>query len=98
IIDADAAELVDHDCGAFAHGARQKPAHQRGLAGAEEAGDDDHRKSCAARVLEPAPEPACFTGGKKIEHRFPTDAAVSVRSSPRVSGTWEREQTELAAR
>ena len=58
IVDADAAELVDDDGGAGAFRRRQEATHQRGLAGAEEAGDHGHRNARAAGALEPSPEPA----------------------------------------
>src|SRR5262249_44978254 len=70
ILDANAAELVDDDRGARALWGREKAAHQRGLAGAEEAGDHGHRNAGAARAFEPAPKPACVAGGKKIEHHL----------------------------
>src|SRR5262249_10749388 len=81
IVDADAAELVDDDRGARALGGGEKAAHQRGLAGAEEAGDYGHRHARAARALEPAPEPACLAGRKKIEHQL-SAMMPRIRSAP----------------
>ena len=60
VVDADGAELVDDDGGVLAFRRRQEAAHQRGLAGAEKAGDDRHRDarrraraSAAARTGRP---------------------------------------------
>ena len=46
---------------------RQEPAHQRGLAGAEEAGDDRHRDAGAALTLLPPAERAGLARGEEIE-------------------------------
>jgi len=86
IVDADAAELVDDDRGARALGGGEKAAHQRGLAGAEEAGDHGHRNARAARALEPAPEPACLAGGEKIEHHLASSFILRRRRSRRLEG------------
>ena len=67
-----AAELVDDDGGARALRRRQEAPHQRGLAGAEEAGDDGHRNARAARALEPSPERAGIAGGKRSSMAQPS--------------------------
>ena len=67
IVDADRAELVDDDGGAAPLRAREERAHQSGLPGAEEAGDDGDRNAAAARVLHPAPERPGSAGGEEVE-------------------------------
>ena len=71
VVDADAAELVDDDGGAFALRRRQEAAHQRGLAGAEEAGDDRHRNARAARALLPRPNGPASREGKRSSIIYP---------------------------
>src|SRR5262249_3337776 len=67
-------------------GGGEKAAHQRGLAGAEEARDHGHRNARAARAFEPAPEPACVAGGKKIEHHLASSLILRRRRSRRLEG------------
>ena len=67
VVDADGAVLVDHDRGVAALRRRQEAAHQRGLAGAEKAGDDRDRDARPARALEPSPERAGLARGEQIE-------------------------------
>ena len=86
VVDADAAELVDDDRGAFALGACEKAAQQRRFAGAEKAGQDGDRNLCAACVLEPAPEGACVARGKKIEHGLANSLILRRRRSRRLEG------------
>ena len=68
VVDADGAELVDDDGGALPFRRSQKALQQRGLAAAEESGDDGHRNFGAALALKPAPERAGFARGEKVEH------------------------------
>jgi hypothetical protein len=56
VVDADGAELVDDDRGAVPLRRCEKALQQRGLAGAEKAGDDRDRNARAARAFEPASE------------------------------------------
>ena len=56
IVDPDRAELVDDDGGAAALGRREKALEQRGLAGAEKAGEDGHRNARSARAPQPSTE------------------------------------------
>ena len=51
-----AAEFVDDDRGALPSGVVEEAPHQRGLAGAEESGDDRHRNARAACALLPPAE------------------------------------------
>ena len=82
------AELVDDDGGAVAFRRRQEVAHQRGLAGAEEAGDDGHRNARAARALEPAAEQAGGAGGKEIVHGGYSESADAPRTRCAPSPRW----------
>ena len=68
VVDADTAELVDDHGGPRALGCSQEAPHQRGLAGAEKAGDDGHRNARAAGTLEPSPERAGIARGEEIKH------------------------------
>src|SRR5439155_22834119 len=83
VVDADAAELIDDDGGACTFGRRQETAQQRGLAGAEKAGDDADRNARAARVLAAAPERACLARGEKVEQNASTFASARGCHRPR---------------
>src|SRR5262245_14414205 len=86
IVDADADEFLDDGRGARALRGGEKAAHQLARAGAEEAGDHRHRHARTARALEPAPEPACLAGGKKIEHHPASSLILRRRRSRRLEG------------
>src|SRR5580698_10329315 len=58
IVDTDGAELVDDDGGALPFRRGEKTLQQRGLAAAEESGDDRHWNLGAALALKPAPKQA----------------------------------------
>src|ERR1700730_14579599 len=67
VIDADVAEFIDDDGRAFTFRRGQKTAQERRLSRAEKAGNDGHRNTRAAGLLEPAPEWSRFARGKEIE-------------------------------
>jgi hypothetical protein len=67
VIDADVAEFIDDDGRAFTFRRGQKTAQERRLSRAEKAGNDGHRNTRAAGLLEPAPEWSRFSRGKEIE-------------------------------
>ena len=69
VVDADSAELVDHHGGAASFRRRQEALEQRGLAGAEEAGEHGDRDAGAARAPLPAPEAPGGGGGEQLVHR-----------------------------
>src|ERR1700730_8363659 len=107
MVDADFAELVDHDRGVGPLGPAQQFADQRRLAGAEKAGDDRDRDACTTRPALPPPERARVKGGEGIggRGRTPTHAGVrtsdspSLRPSPRKRGEGEfAELTENSRR
>ena len=64
VVDADRAVFVDDDGGAAAFRRRQEMPQQRGLAGAEEAGEHGHRDTSPARVLLPPSERPASREGK----------------------------------
>ena len=71
VVDADLAEFVDDDGDLAAVIRRQDPIDQRGLAGAEEAGDDDDGRLAGFDAIEHACNLGCEGRHRKCRHAPP---------------------------
>ena len=80
----DGAEFVDHNRGVGALRRRQEIADQRGLAGAEKAGDDRDRNARAALTPLPPAERADCGGREELRQRFNQKSISRMYSPP----TW----------